>query len=761
MGMNILLVEASSLYRDILQQALGNYEDVEIHLASDRTQAMAALEERKFQFFIISGQLPDGSGVDLARELRQSGLVMLEPIVLLTANASAQLAAEAGQAGVTELFRKQDLDELVRFLRHYLQVLQPMRCRILYVEDANDQRALLEAQLRAWGVSVDAFPSADEAWLAFERKPYDLVLCDVVLIGSMSGSRLINRIRRLPSPRGETPVLAVTAFDNPTRRIELFQLGVDDYVLKPVVEAELRVRIYNLVARKRAVERSQLLLSATSLGVVLVDVDGYVESLDDNAQSIFACDAGACVGKDIAALFADLRQEGAAALMHKLQQGELVNRTRQLALRSDGRKIPVEMTALMMRAGGDGRQFALLLRDTSEEDALAENLLRAKLAAEEAERMKSEFLANMSHEIRTPLNAIIGMAHLLMRAPLADEQLSHVNHINTAGEHLLGLISGVLDLSKIGAGKLDLEALPIDLQSLVQDVADIVAERAKAKGLTVCVEVASLPRGVIGDPLRLRQALLNYASNAVKFTERGRIVLRVERVLDLGDSYLLRFEVEDSGIGIPPAVREQLFAAFRQGDGSTTRRFGGTGLGLAITRELAGLMGGEVGVSSVPGEGSRFWFTARLTCSAEGVVGEANALMHDTLSLGEHFAGKRVLLVEDDPVNRQVAEAILEEFDFALDVAEDGQVAVDKVCEQEYDLILMDMLMPRMDGLQATQLIRAMPGRACVPVIALTANAFAEERQRCLDAGMNDFIAKPIRPDALFRMMGRYLRSPS
>ena len=751
MGMNILLVEASSLYRDILQQALGNYEDVEIHLAADRTQAMAALGDRKFQFFIISGQLPDGSGVDLARELRQSGLVMLEPIVLLTANASAQLAAEAGLAGVTELFRKQDLDELVRFLRHYLQVLQPMRCRILYVEDANDQRALLEAQLRAWGVSVDAFPSADEAWLAFEREPYDLVLCDVVLIGSMSGSRLINRIRRLPSPRGETPVLAVTAFDNPTRRIELFQLGVDDYVLKPVVEAELRVRIYNLVARKRAVERSHLLLSATSLGVVLVDVDGYVESLDDNAQSIFACDAGACVGKDIAALFADLGQEGAATLMHKLQQGELVKRSRQLALRSDGRKVSVEMTALMMRAGGDGRQFALLLRDTSEEDALAENLLRAKQAAEETERMKSEF----------PLNAIIGMAHLLMRAPLAAEQLSYVNHINTAGEHLLGLISGVLDLSKIGAGKLDLEALPIDLQSLVQDVADIVAERAKAKGLTVCVEVASLPRGVTGDPLRLRQALLNYASNAVKFTERGKIVLRVERVQDLGDSYLLRFEVEDSGIGIPPEVSEQLFAAFRQGDGSTTRRFGGTGLGLAITRELVGLMGGEVGVSSVPGGGSRFWFTARLTCSAQGVIGEASAVTPDALSQAEHFAGKRVLLVEDDPVNRQVAEAILGQFDFVLDVAEDGQVAVDKVHEHEYDLILMDMLMPRMDGLQATQLIRAMPGRERIPVIALTANAFAEERQRCLDAGMNDFIAKPIRPDALFTVMGRYLRSPS
>ncbi|MBS1132032.1 MAG: hypothetical protein H6R16_3034, partial [Proteobacteria bacterium] len=315
--MNILVVDATHLYRDILQRALGHYADVRVELALSQQEAREIVARETFHFFIISGQLPDGDGIELAKALRADGRAKAEPIVLLTSSASSGLATQAEQAGVSELFRKQDIDELLRFMRHYVELLQPMRCRILYVEDSRDQRALLEAQLRDWGMTVDAFASADEAWLAFEANDYDLVLCDVVLGGHMTGTRLINRIRRLPLPKGETPVLAVTAFDNPLRRIELFQLGVDDYVQKPILAEEIRARLHNLLTRKRAVERSQMLLAATALGVVVVGQDAVIESMDDNSLDMFRPATQPVLGQPLSIL---LPEEKNPALLGQMMQ---------------------------------------------------------------------------------------------------------------------------------------------------------------------------------------------------------------------------------------------------------------------------------------------------------------------------------------------------------------------------------------------------------------------------------------------------------
>ncbi|HLO62672.1 MAG TPA: ATP-binding protein, partial [Azonexus sp.] len=371
--------------------------------------------------------------------------------------------------------------------------------------------------------------------------------------------------------------------------------------------------------------------------------------------------------------------------------------------------------------------------------ALSESMQAAKAAS----RAKSAFLANMSHEIRTPLNAITGGLHLLRRNGLLEGQREHLAKIDTASRHLLDLINGVLDLSKIEAGKFSLAAAPLSVRQVVANLVSMQQERALEKGLLLATEIdPDIPDTLIGDAARLQQALLNYIGNAIKFTETGRVLLRIGQVEQTAEGVLLRFEVEDTGIGIAADDMVTLFSEFEQIDNSSTRRHRGTGLGLAITRRFAELMGGEVGVQSEPGKGSRFWFTARFALD-HAVRGVAPAVDPGEIGrlLTEAARGKRVLLVDDDALNREIALSMLAEVGLAADVAVNGREAVAAAGERSYDVILMDMQMPLMDGLEATRAIRALPAHARVPIIAMTANAFEEDRQRCVAAGMDDFVA--------------------
>jgi signal transduction histidine kinase len=385
---------------------------------------------------------------------------------------------------------------------------------------------------------------------------------------------------------------------------------------------------------------------------------------------------------------------------------------------------------------------------------------QAMRQAESANASKSAFLANMSHEIRTPMNAILGMAHLLRRDGVTARQADRLDKIDKASQHLLVVINDILDISKIEAGKLVLEETDVAVGSLTANVISMLGERAHAKNLQLVVDAEPLPR-LLGDPVRLQQALLNYAANAVKFTEHGQITLRIHPLEDSADSLLIRFEVQDTGVGVEPAKLEKLFDAFEQADSSTTRKYGGTGLGLAITRKLALLMGGDAGAESIPGVGSTFWFTARLKRGdgAETAASGATAESAEALLLRD-YPTRRILLAEDEIINREVTLALLNDVWPTVDIAADGVQAVELAAVNDYDLILMDMQMPRMDGLEATRQIRQLPNRTHTPIIAMTANAFAEDKARCFDAGMNDFIAKPIEPEILFETMLKWLARP-
>ncbi len=439
-------------------------------------------------------------------------------------------------------------------------------------------------------------------------------------------------------------------------------------------------------------------------------------------------------------------------------------------LRKDGSLLPVLVSGDLVR-DGEGRFLYTrsTLVDNSERkarerqiDEMQAELARRAEAAEAATLAKSAFLANMSHEIRTPMNAIIGLTHLMRRNNPGPEAAGRLGKIAAAAEHLLSVINDILDFSKIEAGRFSLEEREFAVGAVLANVASMMAERAEAKGLALVVEDAAHTGPLAGDPVRLQQALLNYVANAIKFTAAGIVTLRAEVLHEADDGALLRFEVRDTGIGIAPEVLPRLFSAFEQAEAATTRQYGGTGLGLAITRRLAGLMGGEAGVESVPGRGSRFWFTARLRRAA--LAAEAPPPMPaeaPELVLARQHRGRRILLAEDDEINREVTQGLLEEAGLAADMAEDGAQAVAMAEEKDYDLILMDMQMPRMDGLEATRLIRKMHYGERLPIIAMTANAFDEDRERCLKAGMNDHVGKPVDPDRFFATLLRWLERPA
>ena len=546
---------------------------------------------------------------------------------------------------------------------------------------------------------------------------------------------------------------------------------------------EIGTSIVGIVLERRKAEESIRLhekaFASTDEGVMITDAERKIVSVNPAFCSVFGYLPGEVVGGN-PKMLASGRHDAAyyAAMWDAINatghwHGEIWNK------RKNGEVFPEWLAISAVKdAAGTVTHYLGIFTDISERKRVEEELRRhrehleelieqrteelslAKQAAESASISKSAFLANMSHEIRTPLSAILGMNHLVRRSGVTPEQAKHLAKVDAAGQHLLEVINAILDLSKIEAGKLVLENSSVNLGGIARNVESILKQRADEKRLEFWVELGDLPANLSGDSARLQQALLNYANNAIKFTEKGSVTLRIAVQSEDEDSALVRFAVADTGIGVAAEACDKLFAAFEQADVSMTRKYGGTGLGLAITKKLAGLMGGEVGVSSELGQGSTFWFTARLRKGSSALVREKRpSSLNAHEALHASHAGRCILLVEDEPINREIVEAMLADAGLFVEFAPDGAVAVELAASKAYDLILMDMQMPRMDGLEATRRIRAMPCNAATPIVALTANAFDDDRARCLEAGMVGFISKPIDPEQFFGTLLKCLES--
>ena len=535
-------------------------------------------------------------------------------------------------------------------------------------------------------------------------------------------------------------------------------------------ESALLVLIRDITEQRQAAnavreseERIRLIADAVPAQISYVDAGLRLRFVNKAYADRFGLPREDIVGKHIREIRGEDHFQTLLPHIEKVFSGERVNFESEWSLGTSGLRHYLSHLIPHIGESAEILGYFVLFTDITEQKQVVLATEEAREAAELANRSKSEFLANMSHEIRTPMNGVLGMAGLLLGTELTDEQSSYIRMLRDSGESLMTIINDILDYSKMEAGKVEIERAPFGLTDALDSVVRILGPQAVEKGLEFKTELAPDAHAfVTGDSGRLRQILINLAGNAIKFTESGRVVIRVSVDSPGAEAQILRFEVTDTGIGLTEAEQEKLFSRFTQADASTTRKFGGTGLGLSICRQLCELMDGSIGVYSVPGEGSTFWFTLsfekaerapRRQDDEDDPAHHPNGDMNATAGLRT----LRILLAEDNVVNQQLARAVLVKAGHHVDVVGNGIEAINSLRAQPYDLVLMDVHMPEMDGVTAARAIRDLPGEiGHIPIVALTANAMKGDREKYLAAGMTDYLSKPFDPKSLFSAIAKY-----
>ena len=659
--------------------------------------------------------------------------------------------------------------------------------RVLVVDDDRDIHTTTEIAMDSTILAgrrlefLHAYSASEAREILARESDIAAILLDVVMESEDAGLKLVQHIREQlqlndvriilrtgqPGTAPEMDVIRNYDINDYRTKSELTRTKLCTTLTSAIrsyeqLHASNQARIQLAAAKEEGEMRFRFIAATTLEAMIVTDEDHCIVFWNEGAEKIFGLNSEAALGKHITFMipepYRDHRNRSFAKIIDQpsetQQIGAISTPNLQLIISPNpeqDNQLPVELLISSWNTG-KGKHYSSIFRDISERCRYEDELIAARDAANASTRAKADFLANMSHEIRTPMHGILGMTDLALATPLSPEQREYIQLAHTSAENLLSLINDILDFSKIEAGKLTLEHIDFDLRAQLQEVVKPLSLRAQQQGLDLVLDIDSaLPERFIGDPLRVRQLILNLVSNALKFTETGRISILVKTLAPSDRGFNIQCAVSDTGIGIPADKLHSIFDAFTQADTSTSRQYGGTGLGLSICAQLVRLMQGKIWVESTLGQGSTFYFTVCLeTQSAPTENPSAPIAASPSTSIAAESIGfrpLRILLAEDNPVNQTFAMAVLSKAGHQVTLAQNGQQAVGLAKQQAFDVILMDMHMPVMDGLQAAQAIRVMNKQT--PIIALSAQTEGDFRTQCLDAGMNDTLPKPIRAETL------------